>query len=655
MPARSAICPNCGAAIEFLWSGAVQTTCPACKSILVRHDEALEKVGEVGQVPPTTTCIQIGTEGRYKGLPFVVVGRIIYEHERGHWNEWHLRMQDDSSAWLSDAMLEYAITRVATPTQPLPNTDDVHLGDRIVHDGVSMRVASITQASYAGVEGELPFEYWDKEAVEFADLRGGSDRFATIDYSQSPPLLFTGEYESFDQLQLTNLRPLEEITGGASGTIRGFNCAACGAAIEALTGDLARTIACPACATTIDVKNLNLKILQKAEKEWKKWKPDIPLGREGTLDGMQWRNIGFQVRAIMVEEVEYSWYEYLLWNPYRGFRYLSEYQGHWNVISTLQSVPESTVGRSHGETGKPSGSIDYIAGGKTFKHFQTAMATTRHILGEFPWEIRRGDRIGVDDFVAPPLILSRETTDSESTWSSGTYTEPDRIWKAFKLTGSPKKRVGVFANQPNPRAGVRGAYGAIFGLLAVVLLGAMIMRLATADRTVAYTAAHAFNRFEGDTGAFVTPVFALGGHTSNVEVTIEAPVSNSWAYLTLALIDTLSGRAFELGREVSFYSGRDEDGAWTEGSQRDRAIIGAVPPGTYYLRVEPQVDARTSTLTYTIRVRRDVPRISYYLLGLVALFIPLAWVLIMYQSFETARWAESDHASTTLKELAEDL
>ena len=40
--------------------------------------------------------IQLGTEGRYKEAGFVVVGRIIYEYERGHWSEWHIRL----SRWL---------------------------------------------------------------------------------------------------------------------------------------------------------------------------------------------------------------------------------------------------------------------------------------------------------------------------------------------------------------------------------------------------------------------------------------------------------------------------------------------------------------------------------------------------------------------------
>ena len=57
----------------------------------------------------------------------------------------------------------------------------------------SREVTSITRAHYAGVEGELPFEYWGKQDVIFADMRSADAHFATLDYSENPPLLFLGE------------------------------------------------------------------------------------------------------------------------------------------------------------------------------------------------------------------------------------------------------------------------------------------------------------------------------------------------------------------------------------------------------------------------------------------------------------------------------
>ena len=78
MSGRVANCPNCGAQIQFRWSSAVQTTCPYCNSILVRHDVDLARVGQVADLPMDASPIQLGVEGQYGGKAFQVVGRIVY-------------------------------------------------------------------------------------------------------------------------------------------------------------------------------------------------------------------------------------------------------------------------------------------------------------------------------------------------------------------------------------------------------------------------------------------------------------------------------------------------------------------------------------------------------------------------------------------------
>ena len=209
MSERVANCPNCGAQIKFLWSSAIQTTCPYCRSILLRRDVDLEKVGVVADLPPDSSPLQIGSEGKYKGKPFVAVGRIIYEYEQGGWNEWHLIFNDSTSGWLSDAQLEYDISFLTTPPAPLARHESIVTGNRFQWNGGDYEVTSITRAHYAGVQGELPFEYWDKSDVQFVDLRTVDGRFGTIDYSEETPLLFLGEAVEFEALQLKNLREFE--------------------------------------------------------------------------------------------------------------------------------------------------------------------------------------------------------------------------------------------------------------------------------------------------------------------------------------------------------------------------------------------------------------------------------------------------------------
>lgn len=209
MPGVSGPCPNCSAPITFSWSGSVQAVCPFCRSVVVRHDVDLTKVGTVGDVPEDSSPIQIGTTGRFEGRPFRVTGRIVYAYEAGGWNEWHLAFDDDSSAWLSDALAEYAVSRLVTDAGALPARNDLRVGMEFSWLGVPLRVSTLTRARYKTVEGELPFEYWEKDEVLFADLRSDDTRFATLDYSEQPPLLFLGRFVEFDELALDNVRRFE--------------------------------------------------------------------------------------------------------------------------------------------------------------------------------------------------------------------------------------------------------------------------------------------------------------------------------------------------------------------------------------------------------------------------------------------------------------
>jgi hypothetical protein len=412
---------------------------------------------------------------------------------------------------------------------------------------------------------------------------------------------------------------------------RGFNCRNCGAAIE-LRGLLhTRTVACTSCAAVQDPDDPNLLVLQEAQRRTTH-PPRIPLGTRGTLRGRLYEVIGFQRREIVVEGDTYGWGEYLLFNPYHGFRYLSEYEGHWNVIRTLQALPEMVRAGRHASARH---------GGNTYKHFQTANAATVFVLGEFPWRIRVGDRAQVSDYVSPPRMLSAEHVETETTWSIGEYADGSEIWRAFSLPGDPPQPVGVFANQPSPHAGRVGRMWRAFLVLALLATGVLAWRYLTAANEPVYERPFVFRPVAGES-AFVTEFFDVPEGPSTVAVEIRTDLSNNWAYFTVALVEAERGTALEFGREISYYAGRDSDGAWSEGSRDETVRLPQVPAGRYYLRIEPEGPGNSRVpVTYTVRVRRDVPSALPFLIALGVLVVPPLLVTWRAASFEQRRWAES--------------
>lgn len=205
----TAACPGCGAPVTFRWAQAVQATCPYCKGVLVRTDLDLALVGRQADFPRTGSPIQVGTTGRWRGTRFDVVGRLTYQWERGRWNEWHCRLADGRSAWLSDAQLEYAMTEVAPEDTPVPALSRLGVGDVCGWHDQRYTVATITEAEYVGTEGELPFTSTSRARCRFVDFRHDAGLFATLDGSEDPPVLYLGEYVDFADLALEGLRAFE--------------------------------------------------------------------------------------------------------------------------------------------------------------------------------------------------------------------------------------------------------------------------------------------------------------------------------------------------------------------------------------------------------------------------------------------------------------
>ena len=205
-------CPNCGAAIHFAWSQAVQTVCPYCKAVLIRDQMDLKRVGTVGEMPATSSPIQLGTTGAFHRRRFTVVGRVVYAYDRGSWNEWHVRFDDageaDTSAWLSDARGEYAFA-VATTGQETPPLDRLHPGANFAWAQRIYKLTSVTTAQYASAEGELPFTTWDRREATLAQLDANDGHIATLDYRGQPPALLLGEWATFDGLELDRLREID--------------------------------------------------------------------------------------------------------------------------------------------------------------------------------------------------------------------------------------------------------------------------------------------------------------------------------------------------------------------------------------------------------------------------------------------------------------
>lgn len=413
----------------------------------------------------------------------------------------------------------------------------------------------------------------------------------------------------------------------AGKTPRVFACANCGASIPLRAIGLTVTVACPTCGAVIDATSENYRIVSTIAKKTT-IKPLIPLGTRGTLAGKTWEVIGFMQRTD--GSGRYPWKEYLLFNPYYGFRWLTEADGHWNFVRMIKEMPE--VGTANMAT------YDW----QNFRLFHRGKAKVAYVLGEFYWRVKVGETVDVEDYVVPPRILSAEKSAQEITWSVGEYLAPEAVKQAFGIKRAMPLQKGIAPNQEAPLKRIRPKINRLAWIfLGIVCLLQLSSCVASPNREL-FRASYPVSPNAAQMR--VSPPFTVPSRMTNLAIRIDAPVQDSWVIMDGELVNDSTGEIREFSKEVEYYSGYDSDGYWSEGSQSGTVYLAAVPRGTYHLNFQVSGPAGAQPISYALEVRRGVPRWPNFFLAIALLGIWPIWLWWKDRSFEIARWSESDYS-----------
>ena len=458
MSVRVLDCPQCGAPVNFRSSITVFAVCQHCRSMIVLRGADAELMGVMAALPPDLSPFQIGTRGQWKGHAFEIVGRIRVEWEQGSWNEWCVLHDGKMHGWLAEAQGLLMMSFPREVSEDLPEkADDYAPQHQVTLDGRLFIITDVKTATYRASEGELPFPAppdFHQRSVDLIDTKGG---FATIEISGDGAEVYLGEFTDFDGLKLTNLRPVPgwsaEVAQEKNATTA-LSCPVCGAAVELRAAGQSMSAVCGSCGSIIDTAKPEVQLIEKAERAVQKMAPLLPIGQRGKLFETEYEIIGLVQRADQWSK----WSEYLLFNPWRGFRWLVSFNGHWSFVNRAPSMP-SHVGERR-----------ILQDGRKYKLFASGQATVTGVLGEFYWQVRRGEEAMVADYIAPPHILSRESYPGllEVAWSEGEYVEPGVIGDAFGVKKLPRPE-GIYLNQPNRFAKRWKEVRLLFGLALLAL------------------------------------------------------------------------------------------------------------------------------------------------------------------------------------------
>ncbi|MGM9999547.1 MAG: DUF4178 domain-containing protein [Candidatus Bruticola sp.] len=655
-------CPTCGAPVTFKLESSLYSTCEHCHSVLLRQDMDIQSIGTASCVHSDTSPLQIGTSGTFKGVGFEILGRTQAIQSDGFWNEWFIAFNDGRTGWLSESIGEYCITIQQTPKKPLPNYDKVKIGTVLQYGGTSYMVTNKGKAQVVAFEGELNFNPRGSYDLYYLDLRSYSGKAGTIDYSdvfagEGAPELFLGEYLDFKEFNFRNLRDDEERLRILSAPARTFQCPCCGAAHEVQSGQLARSYVCEYCGSCSDISNNNVQLLFQYETRMAKNALRIPLGATATFDNTTWTVIGAQKKYSQDEGLKEYWEEYLLYDNSQGqFLYLEYNSGSWSINHIVHSLP-SKNGRESSLL--PLLNIKGAAyfGGTWYKHYAAYVGHVESVIGEFPYLVVKDEVSKMTDYIAPPYGLCSERNDEGVFWSQSEYKSREEIAAAFKkpeLAENVSDTIGML--EPNPfKAPMRNTL-IHFCLVSLIML-ITIIAISCQEKNLSSFSAVVY---EGKDSTFITDEFDVPGRYGSLALrgTFGCGYDTAWVEFntTLINVNTNEARVVEATAEKWY-----EDGE--RGSTPATVIIPNVPAGRYCLRIVPALGIGNSetgkiykenptlknvktnpVFSYAIKVSRNAPFWSFFLILEVLLAILPIYYTVRYQNNETARWANSDHA-----------
>lgn len=415
-----------------------------------------------------------------------------------------------------------------------------------------------------------------------------------------------------------------------------FDCPNCGGQIELRTPGHTLSAVCRHCNSLIDVTDERYVLIAKGNANT--LKTLIALGARGTWKGIEWEAIGFQRKSDATSL--YQWEEYLLFNPYHGFRFLVSSDRHWTWMQLIKRDIRATISADR---------INY--NGHAYRAFTRGQTIVLHVQGEFYWRVRKGDNGHVADYICPPYLLSTEAVSGEFSVSHGEYLYPEDVQAMFGLPAILPS-TGVGANQPNlirPKA--RAAWTVAMIAMAA-MMAAQFFTLKRMENAPVYTA-HSVIPPEMKDRVFASPIFHVPS-SGNLEINTQSSLTNSWAEYNFSVVNTDTKETTDITQAAEYYSGYDSDGSWTEGSRSKDSLLTGIKPGNYQLLIETDAQDFTAQkpLQFDLDVKRNVPIWSNFVLSLVLLFLyPLA-MLWRSNAMESRRWANSDFAPS--KDVSED-
>ncbi|MFA5140202.1 MAG: DUF4178 domain-containing protein [Elusimicrobiota bacterium] len=275
-------CPSCGAPVTVRSPFARSAPCPHCRTTLWLSREGVEAGPKMSAPTPALSGLWVGAQGKLRGQPFTVVGRVRYKYERGFWDEWFLAGPKDSLVWLSEDEGELCLETEKPLKKTVPAFDQVQAGSMLDLDGLRFAVEEKDTAVLESGEGELPFKSSPGDKLSYLD-GSAEGSTATLEYDEDGIKLFAGDWLGLQDLEV-------ERKAAARQTLK-VSCPSCGGSLALRLADEAEMLVCEYCGSRLDVRKKPYTALGPMLRAGPKMS-GLRIGMSGRLRGVNYEIVG---------------------------------------------------------------------------------------------------------------------------------------------------------------------------------------------------------------------------------------------------------------------------------------------------------------------------------------------------------------------------
>jgi hypothetical protein len=403
-------------------------------------------------------------------------------------------------------------------------------------------------------------------------------------------------------------------------------CYKCNSEFNSYLNSDSYSIICPGCGVLYTSYNGALdkttEVIKKVSQAL-----DIPLGTTGTIKNIKYLVIGYAYKKE--NGTIYHWHEYTLFNPIHGVAFLAMFDGHWTYLTELNSLPQESARIATYDN------IDY----DLYSKYNAKLVSAS---GEFVYRISQTEIPSVQEYIEPPLMISKEKTSDNITWYRGEYIQPEEIKKGFDLANITE-RTGIGMIQPFLGKFKTESLRRLIMFLIILWGLAQFYFLSAAKEEQVFS--QSFNITDSlNKKEIYSKPFDLKYGTANAEVKISANIDNNWMYTAVTLVNEKTGDLYDVDLEAEYYHGYEGGENWTEGNNWTSKVVSQVPEGQYYMIIYPEKPTNMSNVYLTVSVTRDVFVFSNGLFVLILLAIFPIYYFNRKDSFEKKRWYNSNYS-----------